>query len=200
MAEKKLVIMRKPRIFTIPNILSFFRIILIGVFVVVFLETEKNGFSWLPIVVLVFSGFTDLLDGFIARHYNQISDLGKMLDPAADKLTQIAVCACLTVRYPQLIWMLAIYILKELILVSGGLFQLKRGKIVPAAKWYGKLSTCELYIAMGILLLIPNMPSLYVNIIMVLTLALAFFALSMYAHLFYKLLYKKGNTNDLQQM
>lgn len=164
---------------------------MVGIFIAVFLGTEKNGFSWWPVAVLILSGLTDLLDGYIARRYNQITNLGKMLDPAADKLAQIAVCACLTVRYPQIIWLLVFYIVKELAIACGGIFQLRKIKAVPFARWYGKLATCELYVAMGLLLLIPNMQALYVNIIIIATLAIALFALLMYVHLFYIENYKK---------
>ena len=69
---------------TVPNILSLFRIALIPVLVLTYLSCDD---IWLPASVLVLSGLTDLLDGWIARHFNQISEIGKLLDPIADKLT-----------------------------------------------------------------------------------------------------------------
>lgn len=184
---------------TIPNLLSFFRILLIPVFVFAFIATGDDSISLWPLLILILSGLTDLLDGYIARKYNQISDLGKMLDPVADKLTQIAACACLAMRYKQLFILLFIYITKELIMIIGGLVQLKRGKVVPSAKWYGKVSTFELYLAMGLLLIIPNMPDIWVNVIVVVTVITFLFALFMYAISFFKLI-KKGKINDLHQM
>ena len=84
--------MSRYKILTVPNLMSFFRILLVPVFAVTFLEKVP---LW-PVVILLLSGVTDLFDGMIARKFNQVSDLGKMLDPAADKLTQIAVVSCLT--------------------------------------------------------------------------------------------------------
>ena len=106
---------------TIPNILSCFRIILIPVFIVCYLNTPAEGIAIWPVLVLLFSGLTDVLDGFIARHFNMISDLGKMLDPVADKLTQAAVIGCLTVRFPELLILFIVYVIKEISILSGGL-------------------------------------------------------------------------------
>ncbi len=182
---------------TIPNLLSIFRIFLIPIFVPVFIITEGEGFSWWPVIILAVSGLTDLLDGFIARRYNQISDLGIILDPVADKLTQIAVCACLTVRYNQLLILLIIYVVKELVMLTGGAIQLKFGGPIPSAKWYGKLSTFQLYVAMGLFLIIPDMNPILINIIIVITIILVLFALVMYMSIFFNLLNIKGKTNDL---
>ncbi|MEG0691618.1 MAG: CDP-alcohol phosphatidyltransferase family protein [Oscillospiraceae bacterium] len=177
---------------TIPNLLSFFRIFLIPVFVLTFIFSEADGVSWWPITVLVISGLTDLLDGFIARRYNQITKLGIMLDPIADKLTQVVVCACLTVRYNQLLILLIIYVIKELVMLSGGLILIKSHREVPAAKWYGKISTFELYVAMGLFLIIPQMNPIIINIIILITVVFVLFALAMYMFKFFELLNKKG--------
>lgn len=177
---------------TIPNLLSFFRIFLIPVFVVTFIFGKGDGISWLPVIILIISGLTDLLDGFIARKYNQVTDLGKMLDPVADKLTQITVCACLAIKYDQLLILLIIYVFKELSMITGGLILLKSGKPVPAAKWYGKISTFELYVAMGLFLVIPDMNPTLIIIIIAITVILVLNALTRYAIKFFELLKIKG--------
>lgn len=177
---------------TIPNLLSFFRIFLIPVFIVSFILGEGDEMSWWPIIILFISGLTDLLDGFIARKYNQITNLGIILDPIADKLTQVTVCACLTIRYNQLFILLIIYVLKELVMLSGGVVLIKSNQKMPAAKWYGKISTLELYLAMGLFLIIPKMNSILVNIIVLVTVVLVLFALAMYMFNFFELLNKKG--------
>lgn len=182
---------------TIPNFLSFFRILLIPVFVVTYIIDDRVGISWWPVCILVISGLTDLLDGFIARRYNQISNLGKMLDPVADKLTQVAVCACLTLRYKQLFILLIIYVIKELVMITGGAILLKARKPVPAAKWYGKVSTFELYVAMGIFLIFPGMSDIIVDIIIAVTVIMVIFALIMYMFKFFEIQNIKGKTNDL---
>lgn len=174
---------------TIPNILSFLRIALIPVFIAVYFNTPTEGVALWPIVVLLVSGFTDILDGFIARRFNMISDLGKMLDPVADKLTQIAVIGCLMIRFPEMILMFVVYITKEAIMLIGGYVMLKgKKKVVPSARWYGKLSTFELYGAMALLLLFPSIGENPVSmwILIGVSLALVLFALVMYAIAFLK--------------
>lgn len=179
---------------TVPNLLSVFRIVLIPVFVLVFLESESDTIAFWPIAVLVLSGLTDLCDGFIARKFNQVSDVGKMLDPAADKLTQAAVIACLSIRFPSLLILLIIYVVKELSMLIGGVVLLKYKKQVPAAKWYGKVSTFEMYTAMLLFLLFPNMTEPYVTILLAVSAALVLFACLMYLFNFFILHTKKGET------
>ena len=184
---------------TIPNLLSFFRILLVPAFIVAYLRTPESGFVavW-PIIILVLSGVTDLFDGMIARKFNQVSDLGKMLDPVADKLTQIAVVACLTIRFRQLWILLAVYIVKELAMVAGGLIVLKKKKQVPSAKWFGKTATFEFYCAMALFLVFPNFleqhPAL-IAVLMWITLVLLLFSLFMYAIQYFGISNNKGDNS-----
>ena len=78
---------KKNQFFTIPNLLSLVRLAMIPL--LLWLYLEKREYLWTAVVV-VLSGATDIVDGIIARKYDLISDLGKALDPVADKLTQIA--------------------------------------------------------------------------------------------------------------
>ena len=181
---------------TIPNILSCFRIILIPVFIVCYLNTPAEGIAIWPVLVLLFSGLTDVLDGFIARHFNMISVLGKMLDPVADKLTQAAVIGCLTVRFPELLILFIVYVIKEISMLSGGLIMLKgKKKQVPYARWYGKLSTFEMYAAMAILLIFPSVGKNPIGIwtIICVSMALILFAFIMYIITFLKTPVKEGD-------
>ena len=100
--------MKKPtlqEVFTIPNILSYFRILLIPLFVYWYLSAETPAQFFRAAVVLGISGLTDTFDGRIARRFNQITELGILLDPVADKLTEGAVVLCLLTRYSR-IWLL----------------------------------------------------------------------------------------------
>ncbi len=179
--------MSRYKILTVPNLMSFFRILLVPVFAVTFLEKVP---LW-PVVILLLSGVTDLFDGMIARKFNQVSDLGKMLDPAADKLTQIAVVSCLTTVYFQpMLVLLVVYIVKELTMLAGGLVMLRRKKIVPAARWFGKIATFEFYFAMALFLVFPRFllahPG-YIAVIIAITIGLIVFSLLMYAVQFFKI-------------
>ena len=143
------------RIITIPNILSMVRIILIPLFVFLYL----NGHIWQSAVVLVVSGLTDTVDGFIARRFNMISDLGKALDPVADKLTQAAILVCLGLKFP-LMWIpLGLMVIKENAGGILGLLTIKKTGNVYGALWYGKVTTVLLYVVMGLHVVWPGMPS-----------------------------------------
>lgn len=126
---------------TIPNILSFFRIVLIVPFVYFFLQ--KNYVA--AAVMLILSGLSDACDGFIARRFNQVTELGKMLDPIADKLTLIAIMVCITIFSPIVLPVMIVLILKDVIMLIGGSRLVKTGIAPPAAKWYGKLGTLLFY-------------------------------------------------------
>ncbi len=129
----------------IPNILTIFRFIFIPI-IIYFIFT---GNYILGFIFFTISGITDILDGFIARKYNLISNFGKLMDPLADKLTQISVLASLVFVNIIPVWILAIVILKELIMVIGASF-LYGKDVVVYSKWYGKLATVLFYLAIVI--------------------------------------------------
>lgn len=129
----------------IPNILTIFRFIFIPI-IIYFIFT---GNYILGFIFFTISGITDILDGFIARKYNLISNFGKLMDPLADKLTQIFVLASLVFVNIIPVWILAIVILKELIMVIGASF-LYGKDVVVYSKWYGKLATVLFYLAIVI--------------------------------------------------
>jgi len=143
-------------IWTIPNIISFIRILLIPVFGVLFYKCEL---LW-ALLILAFSGFTDFIDGKLARKLNQVSELGKMLDPIADKLTQatIAIVYFFTFRNAEnetlnlFAWVFLLFILKELVMLVGGAIMIAVGIRPGAAEIYGKAATLVFYVVMVILM------------------------------------------------
>lgn len=145
----------KKKIITIPNILSFFRLCLIPL--MIWLYCVKNNYI-LTTVVLFISGLTDIADGFIARHFNMVSDFGKALDPVADKLTQIAMLYCLCTRYPLMLLPLVILALKEIFAAVLGLIVIKKTGKVMGAVWHGKVATFLLYAMMLVHLLWIHIP------------------------------------------
>ena len=126
----------------IPNILTIIRFILIPII----LNFIFQGDYISGIIIFSISGLTDVLDGFIARKFNLISNFGKLMDPLADKLTQISVLAALVSVKIIPVWILAIVVLKELIMVVGASF-LYGKDVVVYSKWYGKLATVLFYVA-----------------------------------------------------
>ena len=135
---------------TVPNGLSLFRLFLVPVIAVTLL-LGKSDVKYLYVAggALILSGLSDALDGWIARRFNQITEIGKLLDPVADKLTQVTVVVCLTILYPRLLPLLAIGVVKEACQAIGGFILLGRGEKVRGAKWYGKVSTIVFYVAMS---------------------------------------------------
>ena len=135
----------------VPNALTILRFLLIPVIVI----SCVQGNYILAIVFLTISGITDILDGTIARKYNLISDFGKLMDPLADKATQISLLTTLFIKGAIPIWILAIVVLKEFCMVSGASF-LYGKELVVSSKWYGKLATVLFYVAMVISLLLEQ--------------------------------------------
>ncbi len=139
---------------TIPNAMSFFRILLIPVFCIVFLMDMGNTgmqYIWSGIILII-SGATDLFDGYVARKLNQVTDLGKLLDPVADKMTLAAVLVCVWVKFKENYWFIsplfAAMLAKELIMIIGGIVLMKLGKKMVKAQWWGKVATAAFYVFM----------------------------------------------------
>lgn len=119
-------IFRKDQVLTIPNLLSVIRLALIPL--IVWLYIGKQEYSAAVAVILI-SGATDIIDGFIARKFNMVSDLGKILDPVADKLTQATVILCLTVKYRWMRGLIVLFVVKE---PCSGIWQFKRKMLLTA--------------------------------------------------------------------
>ena len=156
---------RKSRVMTIPNILTTLRILLVPAFIRVYF----HGPGALPIAILALSALTDLLDGQIARRFNQVSDLGKLLDPIADKLTQGAMLVCLLTRFPQFWVPLVLMILREAFVGVTSLLAIKKSGRVEGAEVHGKIATVLLYALALSHLLFSNIPEALSNALVVVT-------------------------------
>ena len=170
----------------IPNILTILRFI----FIPIILYFIFTGNYILGIVFFTISGITDVLDGFIARKFNLVSNFGKLMDPLADKLTQISVLACLVKVEIIPFWILVIVILKELLMVVGASF-LYGKDVVVYSKWYGKLATVLFYLAIVISLITKqlNHTGFWSNfdlVIYCIALACTVFSLIMYVKCLYQ--------------
>lgn len=130
--------MRNKNIFTVPNILSMFRLLLLSVIVYTYMNQKDYVLTG---TLLVISGVTDLLDGYIARKFNMMSDLGKILDPVADKATQAVVLLCLITRFRWLLIPFICILIKELFMTCIGMIVIKKTGEVHGAVWHGKAAT-----------------------------------------------------------
>lgn len=166
----------------IPNILSFFRIVLIPFFVWQMLKDN----TWNAAVILGISGLTDLLDGFLARRYNWISQLGKVLDPVADKLTQVTVCVVLAYKLARFWPFFAVLLFKDLIMLILGGYLVKKGVRLDGARWFGKVVTVLFYVSMVAIVFIPDMPGWLITTLLSVTTGCAIIAALLYIPEFIK--------------
>ncbi len=139
----------KGQYFSIPNILSYVRIALVPLIVTTFFSKDHRVLSTFLILL---SGLTDGVDGYIARKCHMITDFGKIIDPIADKLTQFTVVLCLGFEYSMLFWLAGLLLFKEFFVGTMGLAVMKRTGIVDGARWYGKLATIMFYLIVTYLL------------------------------------------------
>lgn len=181
----------KSQILTIPNLLSLFRIVLIP-FIVWAYFGLANPYIALGLIVL--SALTDIVDGFIARKFNMVSDFGKILDPIADKLTQGTVIICLTLKYKLMRVLITLFIVKEIIMGLMGAITLKKYGKVNSAKWYGKVNTVILYAVMMILVLFPNINLGVANALIYVCMVALVMSLLLYIRFYVKIW--KGNVKN----
>ncbi|MBE6648973.1 MAG: CDP-alcohol phosphatidyltransferase family protein [Ruminococcaceae bacterium] len=183
--------------FTIPNILSIIRILMIP-FIVWFYCVDKN--LTLAFILFTISAFTDVADGFIARHFNMITDAGKIIDPIADKLTQAAVifCLCLTINSIEMWILLGVLVIKEIAMLVMGLISLKAVDEINGAKWFGKLSTVVIFLVVGINSLFENLNPLIHSLSIAFAIGFMSVSLIKYALFYRKLIleYRKAKANN----
>lgn len=138
----------------IPNLISAARILLVPLFVSYYLDGKVTA----AMGVVLLAAASDVLDGAIARRFNMVTKLGKILDPVADKLMQAAMMLCAALETPAVWLLLGLHVLREAVLSLTGLHVILVTGQVHSAKWYGKLCTALIYACMGGLLLFPQMP------------------------------------------
>ena len=147
----------RKEILTIPNLLSVFRILLIPVYVVIYLKASQPLHHYAAGAILALSCLTDLIDGKIARRFNMVSTVGKILDPLADKATQFTLILCLAVRFPVLWIIVSLFVLKESFQLIAGIFTLRKGKMLTGALFSGKLCTVVLFLSLIFLVVLPEL-------------------------------------------
>ena len=180
---------RKNQILTIPNLLSVVRLALIPVIVWLY-SVERNYYGAIGVIAL--SAATDIVDGWIARHFNMISDFGKALDPLADKLTQAALLLCLLSKY-ELMWgLIVIFGLCEITKFTLGIIIAKKHDEVNGAKWYGKANTVIIYATMMALILFPQMNDILANALLLFCGAVMIAAHVLYFISLGKILYERS--------
>lgn len=143
---------RKDDLFKLPNILCYIRILLIPLFVIIFL----NEYYWQSALVVVAAAATDVIDGWIARHFNLVTDWGKFIDPLADKLMQLAMLIMAIFKNPWVIILIVVFLLKEFTMLGVGVYIYRKGDNLNGAMWCGKLCTVVLDLSLLLIIGLPD--------------------------------------------
>lgn len=167
----------KREYFSIPNLMGYFRILLVPVFAALYLRADSFQDYLVAALVLGVSALTDCFDGKVARRFNMVTEWGKFVDPLADKLTQGVTALCLTTRYPTMAWVVGVLVVKELILAVLGAVFLHFDKKLDGASLCGKVATVFLDCSMIVLLLMPDLDYAAANILMYLCIGFMLYAL-----------------------
>ena len=163
-------------LFNIPNMLTILRIILLPFIAWAYLNNKMTP----AIILLLISGISDILDGFIARKFNMTTALGKVLDPISDKLTQWIILACLAIRFPYLLALFFLLFFKELIMGLTGLYVVRKTGTVYSSRWHGKATTVLIYSTIMLHFLFPNIPKLLAEILMIVSICMMFVSMRLY--------------------
>lgn len=182
---------------TIPNILTVIRIFLNIPFAYYFLNQHYIE----AVIIVAVSGLSDMLDGIIARKFNQKSELGSVLDPIADKITLVNIVICAAILFPDIIPIVIIMITKEFIMLLGGLYLLSKHIKPMPARWYGKLSTVVFYSCSGIIILLKAVWNIeilsLIYTLMTVSVLFMMFALFNYTKVFLEKLNEQQKVNDV---
>ena len=184
----------KKDILTIPTLLSLFRLMLLPVYMVIYLNATEMRDYITAAVILAGSCLTDLIDGKIARKFNMISTVGKILDPLADKATQFTLIICLSVKYPVLWNLVILFVVKESFQLIAGLITLRKGRMLTGALITGKVCTTILFVSLIVLILIPEMGKAVVNVITIVVAVFMLIAFADYIHAYF------GHGNQVQDL
>lgn len=176
----------RKELFTIPNLLSLFRLALIPVYVVIFLNASSSQDYFLAAAILAVSCVTDLLDGRIARRYNMISTTGKILDPLADKVTQFTLILCLAEKYRIIYILVGLFLTKELFQLIAGSVAYHKGIMLKGALSSGKICTTILFVSLIMLVMFPTMPYPIVTVIVIIDILFLLAAFADYIHAYAK--------------
>lgn len=156
----------KKDLWSIPNILCYIRFLLIPFFIILYLKADEPKEYLQAAAVVLVSGLTDFMDGLIARTFDMVTEFGKLIDPMADKLTQISLIFILIVKIKWMFLLLILFVIMQLFMLTAGIVMLKKGKRLNGAKWFGKVCTTVFYAVMLVLIAVPKLDAEVANMLM----------------------------------
>ena len=178
----------------VPNILSFFRICLVPVFVFAYF-LDPRDIKIYAIIVYAVAALSDLLDGYIARKFDAQSKVGKVLDPLGDKLMTFAVIICLTITRPILFWAVLVFFIKEALQGIGGLILHKIAKAdIPPANFLGKASTVVFFLVCGTIMIFTALPNNLILALMSFAIGLTLVSLASYFRTYINIMKQRNTT------
>lgn len=163
----------------LPNFLSLLRLAMVPLFCVVFFQPSEQARLWAA-AIYALASLTDVLDGWIARHFNQITRLGRVLDPLADKLMTFSVIACITAADIIPLWAVIIFVCKEGLMGLGGLSMYRKVDDVIPSNYLGKASTATFFVVCLALMVFPQIPRSWASVLIGLALTLTVAAALVY--------------------
>lgn len=183
----------KKDLLNIPNCLCYFRILLIPVFLMFYFQADGQIDYIISACILIVSGVTDFLDGYIARRYHMVTDFGKLIDPVADKLTQFTVAVALVYTYSWMWLLVVIIFVKDGMLALASLYLFGKGEKIKGASWWGKVATAFFYFVVIILIGLHIPDSILPTVLIFVCSILMAMALFLYAKQLYGMI--KDNRN-----
>ena len=171
--------MKFRQLFAIPNLLCYLRIALIPYFVVTYLHAQEAIDYLYTALILAVMEITDFLDGFIARRYHMVTEIGKIIDPIADKLLQLT--------------LLVLCLIKETSMTICGLVSIRKKCRLDGALWCGKVATTVFYICMVLLILFPSIGQPLADILLLVTAAFLIYSFIVYMKTYYQMLKKEDH-------
>lgn len=176
------------QLFAIPNVLCYIRIALIPYFITNYLHAEKAIDYLFSALILAFMEITDFLDGYIARKYHMITEIGKIIDPIADKLLQLSLLVLLLYHYPLAVFVLILFLIKETSMTICGLLSIHKKCRLDGALWCGKVSTTVFYLCMVTLILFPTIQRSFANVLLLTTAAFLLYSFIIYMRTYHQML------------
>jgi cardiolipin synthase len=186
----------KKDLWSIPNILCYIRFLLIPVFVVTYIRADEPKQYIQAAAVVFLSGLTDFLDGFIARRFDMVTELGKIIDPLADKLTQASLIFILVVKIKWMFLLLILFVIMQLFLLVAGIVMLIKGTKIHGAKWFGKVSTTVFYATMLVLVAVPTLRTGITNTLMMVCGAFLLLSFLMYIKEYIQMYHRLKNKEE----
>jgi cardiolipin synthase len=185
---------RKEDLFNIPNVLCYIRILLVPVFVYLFVKQ----LYWQSALTVMLASATDIVDGWIARHFNMITDWGKFIDPLADKLMQMAMLIMSVMKHPLVAILIALFVVKEIIMLIVGVYIYRKGDNLNGAMWCGKLCTVVLDLSLLTIIGLPLKMLTDTLVIILIIVCSVFLILSFVVYMnAYKKLYREMKAEGL---